>query len=510
MIKNNKTLMRSDIYLSLLWLLIGTLLLLFVRGKWIIPITGWIAPVFILRAMRLQKIPIAIFMCIGAHAVTGCISYQGSVPLSGIYYLISAGTMSAQYVIPYVLDRLFYNKWSGFITTLIFPTSYVAWEYLLAQPFHPFPTFGSIAYSQFSILNLSQIVSVTGLWGLIFVVTWFSSVINWTWEKGFEWQSIIKRWRIFVIILFVIIFFGGIRTTVFSPKSDTVHIASLVRDTQTEKLYGKTDRDNSDGMPTSDINDSRETFSKIMDLFLDRTQKQAQAGAKIVMWCENSVVAFGQDENEYIDRAREVAKNENIFLMICLLVISEDYPKTFAENKTIFIDPDGEILWKYLKSYPVSFGEPTVAGEGIIPCVDTPYGKIGAAICFDMDHISFVNQAGKAGVDIMLVPSFDWKGVDPFHTNMVSFRSIENGFSIVRSTADGLSAAYDYQGRSISSSDAYTSRDDAMTCDVPIHGVKTVYSIIGDLFAWANIVFLILIGVGFNRIQFKKIGTVRR
>lgn len=79
--------------------------------------------------------------------------------------------------------------------------------------------------------------------------------------------------------------------------------------------------------------------------------------------------------------------------------------------------------------------------------------------------------------------AFDWEGIDPFHTNMVSFRAIENGFSIVRCTADGLSAAYDYEGRCLSSSDAFRSRDYAMTSEVPIKGNQTLYSLFHNLFA---------------------------
>lgn len=40
----------------------------------------------------------------------------------------------------------------------------------------------------------------------------------------------------------------------------------------------------------------------------------------------------------------------------------------------------------------------------------------------------------KGGVDLMINPSADWKEIDPLHTDMIMFRAVENGFSMVRVT----------------------------------------------------------------------------
>jgi len=88
---------------------------------------------------------------------------------------------------------------------------------------------------------------------------------------------------------------------------------------------------------------------------------------------------------------------------------------------------------------------------------------------------------------VMLVPSNDWADIVPFHTYMASFRGIENGFSIVRAASNGLSAAFDYQGRTLAAAD-YSTTKQAMISFVPTHGVKTIYSVIGDLFAWFSMV----------------------
>ena len=120
-------------------------------------------------------------------------------------------------------------------------------------------------------------------------------------------------------------------------------------------------------------------------------------------------------------------------------------------------------------------------------------------ICFDMDHPAYIRQAGRSGTDVMLVPSNDCRDIVPFHTYMASFRGIENGFSIVRATGNGLSAAFDYQGRTLATAD-YSTTKQAMISHVPTHGVKTIYTVIGDLFAWLSMVgFVTLVGLALFR-----------
>ena len=139
---------------------------------------------------------------------------------------------------------------------------------------------------------------------------------------------------------------------------------------------------------------------------------------------------------------------------------------------------------EYLKSRPVP-GELTVAGDGKVAILDTLYGKIASVICYDMDFPGLVRQAGQAGADLMLVPAKDWKESRLMHWQMAVFRAIENGFSLVRSNGGhGLSAAADYQGRVLATTDQVTTEERLMIADVPTEGVTTIYSRIGDLFAW--------------------------
>jgi apolipoprotein N-acyltransferase len=78
---------------------------------------------------------------------------------------------------------------------------------------------------------------------------------------------------------------------------------------------------------------------------------------------------------------------------------------------------------------------------------------------------------------------------------MAVFAAIQNGFSMIRSTYEGLSIAVDYQGRVLAAMDDFTTEEVVMIANVPMEGVTTIYSRIGDLFAWLCVVgFVSVVG----------------
>jgi apolipoprotein N-acyltransferase len=165
------------------------------------------------------------------------------------------------------------------------------------------------------------------------------------------------------------------------------------------------------------------------------------------------------------------------------------------ENKAVTLDPQGKVVAVYFKARP-PIGEPTIIGDGIIPVIESPYGKFSSVICSDMDSPRHLRQQSvDAGIDIMLAPSWDWAEITPFHTYLSSFRAIENGFSMVRQTNDGLSMTTDYYGQVLASMNHYTTNEHVMISHVPTEGTTTIYALIGDVFAWACLLALFVGGL---------------
>ncbi|MGD8989733.1 MAG: nitrilase-related carbon-nitrogen hydrolase, partial [Syntrophobacterales bacterium] len=166
-------------------------------------------------------------------------------------------------------------------------------------------------------------------------------------------------------------------------------------------------------------------------------------------------------------------------------------------NKTIFIAPDGALLSEYLKQGLVP-GEIAyfVRGEGSAPVLETPYGNIAVLICSDAFFPDLVRrQVGRNGADILLIPAWDFEGVKYFWPYGTAFRAIENGLAMFRPARESVSIAVDYQGRPVVLSDYFLTDQSIVYADLSTEGRETLYSLLGDWFAWLSIAGLVLLVV---------------
>lgn len=192
----------------------------------------------------------------------------------------------------------------------------------------------------------------------------------------------------------------------------------------------------------------------------------------------------------FIRRAQAFAQQHQIYFFPSILTMK--YDETECENKVLAITPQGEIAYTYYKARP-SPGETLPETEGKLYTVDTPYGRISNAICYDMYFPDLIRQAGQQKVDILLVPADEpMPELDPFDTESAMFRGIENGVSVLRSTLEGLTMGVDYQGNVLSRMSFWTTTQNRTTIThMPTQGVRTLYTIAGDWFAYAAILFVV-------------------
>ena len=477
---------------SFLCLLAGTILMLFSNGRWIIPFATWVYPIFFLRLMRMQKPAHGFIFLALASATVNMIIWWKMLPVSISMYFIITGLLMQTFVLAFLADRLLAKRLSSFLSTLIFPAIWCSIEYL--SSLNPGKaTWTSLAYTQAGDLPLLQFTSVTGIWGISFLITWFASVVNWAWAQNFEWNKIHKGAIIFTGIAATIFLFGTLRLNLFNSASQTIRTASIVQarnidaDLKTCKW--------------TDAKGINQYSDELENNLLEKTQQAARAGAKIVLWQECAGTIPNHEEKEFIKRATAMAAQEKIYLLMTLWSVPEDFPKHLVENKMIIIDQRGEIQSTYIKNNPVPGAEPIVKGTTPLPILQTPYGKIAAAICYDGDFPNFIRNAGKNKTEVMFLPANDWKEIDPLHTHMVIARAVENGCSLVRPAGRGLSVAADNRGRIISSLDYFTTDEQVMYADVPVQHSNTIYAFIGDAFAWLCIAgsLTIVISVIFRR-----------
>ncbi len=466
-------------------LIAAILLLPFANGAHAIALAAWLAPLFLLRFTRAQKIVVGIPLVLAVQVAALAIQYRGMVPFPTAIYIVVMITYGLCFTLPYLGDRLLYRRLSVFSGTLVFPLILTSIEYLLSLG--PFGTWFATAYSQYGNLALLQMLSVTGLWGVTFLIGWTASAGNALWEEWTISRRVPRVAATCALVLIVAMLAGGERLALFPPMGKTVRVATLSRiDSELHpdpKVVGRFFRH--EPLAPEEIATIRERSAAVDNDLLNRSAREAKAGARIIFWGEANAPVLKQDENDLIRRGGILAKDNGIYLgMVLASWHLETTPP--LENKIVLVQPDGTPAWEFFKAHPVPGGEEAISirGDGKVRALDTPYGRLSSVICFDADFPQLLAQAGRQGVDILLDPSNDWKAIDPWHTRMASFRAIEQGFNLVRHTSQGLSAAFDYQGRPLASMDHYVTTDRVLVAQVPTRGTRTVYALLGDWFAW--------------------------
>jgi apolipoprotein N-acyltransferase len=287
--------------------------------------------------------------------------------------------------------------------------------------------------------------------------------------------------------MLVVLTYGNLRLAFFHPQPGTVRMAGLTAvDFRAEQEVLFQTRD-------TDWEAFRQLAAQRYDPYFDGTRREAQAGAKIVVWPEAALQVAAEDEAALIARGQEVSREEGIYLAMSWFKMHKE-GEGRSQIKLVITDPKGEVALEHVK-YGGAMIEGLEPGDGVLRTVETPYGTLSGVICWDTDFPTVVSQAGRNGTDILLSPSLDIRAVDPMHAQMAQFRAIENGVSVFRQSDNALSIVTDPYGRVLASVDHFTASEWVTVAQVPTHGVFTIYSVIGDIFGWLSILGFLAIVV---------------
>lgn len=473
---------------SWLALLLGCLALPFSYGADNVPCAAWLVPLFLLRFVRTQRLWVSLPVLLVAQMAALAFQLRGMFPGDGAAYWLTLTASAVPALVPYAIDRIMLRRMSAVLGAFVFPLAYTVVDY--ASSFSPYGSWGAIGYSQYGELALLQLVALTGLWGVTFLIGWFAAAGNLLLEEGWKSRSAVRAGSAFLIAIVLILFCGGLRLSAFAPQAAPVRIASL--SAAPRHSPGGLIRLAAGQASAADLEQIRAWAGPIDEDLLRRADDAARGGARIVFWAEANAPVLQGDEAALLGEGSRLAARDKIYLGMGLGVWVPGAARVL-ENELVLIEPDGSIAWHYRKAHPVPGEEAAMSApaDGRLRVLDTPFGRLSGAICFDADFPQTLRQAGLQNVDIILNPSNEWRAIDPWHTQMASVRAIEEGASIVHQASHGLSAAFDYEGNRLAAVDYFSSDGGTMIADVPIRGVRTPYSRLGDWFAWACIAALL-------------------
>lgn len=451
------------------------------NGRWTIAVTAWLAPVFLLHWTRRQPALRGFVVLSVLLALANLVAWWGTVSPSGVpdAPVWVPAALGPAIGLVYLADRWAVERLGPRVSrghlllTLPFPLAYTVLDFSLAR-LSPLGSVGALGYTQYQNLGLTQLASVTGVWGLTFLVAWLAPVVDAVWTGTAATRGWSSPPVVFGLAVALALGYGGWRLAVAPAPGASVRVAGITL----------VDRAKSRDLEAARA-EGREQFDRANEELRQAARtavlKEAAAGAELVTFSETSVRGDAGQEQELVAWGVALAREARTTLVVPLYLSGG--ADGLDLNSLVVVDPDGTVVLRHTK-YGSAGLEGIVPGTGVLSFADLPFGRLGAVICRDLDFPATIQQAGAAGADLVVAPSFDWVEIDPFHTQYAVFRGIENGFTLVRQTGDGLSIVTDPYGRVVAAMDQFQSSGRVMVATVPTGGVRTLYGTLGDWFAW--------------------------
>ncbi|SMG22842.1 nitrilase-related carbon-nitrogen hydrolase [Paenibacillus aquistagni] len=480
-------------YSHILLLVLGGLFMMLSNGKFLMAPAAWIFPILFLYAIEKMSLKKAMLTLTLVTAVSNQLSFHNMLPSLDIPMFSYIPAMAgALYAFPFILQQLSFRKTNSFVATLILPCTYALLDFSNLY-FNPFGTFGILGYSQHGFLPIVQVASVVGVTGITFLIMWTASIIYWlrldVTNKKKQHVALLTA-----AVLICIVTLGGWRV-VTNVNTETVTVSGIHTldrtDSEVLEIFNLHEKENRDFLKKTEEN---------LNQLIEMTITEAKAGAKIIHHSEGVAMLDETQKSLYLDSLRDVAKQWGVYIVTVPYVFTAEGSPN--ENVLYMIDPSGEVAFEHFK-YGGNLIERTVEGDKQIKYADTAYGRLSGIICWDKDFPAIVNQAGEKNVDILFIPSADWKEISPYHTIVGNFRGVENGANIVTQTVNGMSMISDYKGQTLAQMDHFTSDQWVMRGQVPTKGMETMYSKWGKYFVW-YIIITLLISVGYIHFDRRK------
>jgi len=434
----------------------------------------WLAPIpilFVAQGLR----PLSVFFVSSLAWLIGELSQWNyftrilgiPVPIALLFLVIPAFLFS----LGVLFTRSFFLRQSPILAALAFPVYWVGWEYLSAIS-SPHSTFGNLGYSQMNCLPLIQIASITGIWGLSFLVFLFASTTA-VLLTGIG-RPLSRRVLAFgtSALLCAVFAFGEWRLAT-RPDGQSVMVTLIAKD-----------------VPMSAYLGSEEQAIRLFADYANEITRVTPVGTQVVVLPEKigRVKEKTLPQIDALFAAAATAARSAIDLGLVRLTPSGGY------NSSRFYSAEGKVTANYDKHHLLPGIEPERPGHERVT-LDQASGRWGFQVCKDMDFPQLSREYAGDGAGFLLVPAWDFVADGWLHARMAALRAVENGFVLARCARNGLLTLVDNRGRIIAEKPTKSGQFVSLTGKLTVTNEKTFYGQAGDWFAWLCVAtFVILLG----------------
>jgi apolipoprotein N-acyltransferase len=310
--------------------------------------------------------------------------------------------------------RSFLRRGLLFFAALAFPVYWVTCEYLNAIA-SPHSTWGNLAYAQMNCLPVIQIASITGIWGISFIVFLFAGTVG-ALLSGVGTPSQRRMLAISVgLVVCSVLVYGEWRLQ-SNPSAKPVAVTLIAKD-----------------VPMSVYLGSEEQALELLHEYADEARRITPAGTHVVVLPEKigRVSEGALPEVDAISSSAATATRSAIVLGLVRRTPSA------AFNSSRFYSSKGKLEANYDKHHLLLGVEPEKPGDKRV-ILDRPSGRWGLQICKDMDFPQLSRQYATGGANLLLVPAWDFNLDRWLHARMAVLRAVENGFALARSATQRI------------------------------------------------------------------------
>ncbi len=235
-----------------------------------------------------------------------------------------------------------------------------------------------------------------------------------------------------------------------------------------------------------------ELVAQLHERMQAQTREAAAQGAQVIVWPEGGMNWDPQVEDK-LD-LRGLAIESNAYLAAGYVV---EIDETSFRNEATVIDPQGEFLGVFGKDHPVTFGGETSPTRGTYPVYDTPLGRLGTIICYDLDYTNTARKLARQGAQLIAVPSNDWSTIADKHFTHTVFRAVENRVAMIKADGGFDSAIVDPYGRIVELASFPQGGEATVVGDVQLgSGKGTLNTRLGDWAGWLSLAGMLFFAFG--------------
>lgn len=429
----------------------------------------WLAPIPVLALALRVRARRAAWMAALAEIVgmTGYGYYLWWVlggPMPGVLaQLVGAAAVLTATVL---LFRALVLRGLVLLGVLAAPALWAASEYLVAT----LTSSGSgwvLADSQADNLPMLQIVSVTGPWGVGFVLFTVVCALAVLVAPGLASRVRVVAVAIGAAVFAAVVVPGLVALSASSPaagsaKSLPVSVVAAARPTG-----GDT--------PRADT----PAGQALIEADLTWLYQSAPPGG-VVVFPEKDLVADDASMPALISRFVAAAQDRRTTVILGV----EEHRGAVVYNSALVFTPDGADPLTYDKRYPIPGIEADITPGDRMAMVPGSEASVGVAICADLGQPSLGREYGRAGIGLLAAPAKDFVDDAWFSSRMQSMRGVENGYAVARAARQGLLTVTDAHGRVLAETPVDDTRTNAITIEIAGAPGGTFYSRWGDWFAW--------------------------